>query len=62
MRDNIGDYFNSEIIKECKDRGLSVYFGNEDITSDIQFQEMSELFLNLSIFEREKILNQLRNE
>ena len=52
-----------KMVQYVEENGYSVeenVFGNMDIVTQSQLQELQELFLNLSTQEREKLLNKIR--
>ena len=52
-----------KMVQYIEENGYSVeeeVFGNMDIVTQSQLQELQELFLNLSTQEREKLLNKIR--
>lgn len=51
----VSDY---DLVEECNIRGI--VFKEYDIVTDMQLEEMKELFLSLPSHKREEIINQLK--
>lgn len=61
---SIRDFDDEDLLDELCRRDLDWdnYGGNVDIITDLQMEEMNELFSNLDFISRENILKELRNE